>query len=74
MTTVEQVAPIEPVAATAPVPGASRLIGGIAVGAALLSATATFLVMAGLTPIVPVDAVELYHNRLDQPRPDWVRR
>ncbi|MGB6173350.1 MAG: PAS domain-containing sensor histidine kinase, partial [Xanthobacteraceae bacterium] len=57
MTTVEQVAPIEPVAATAPVPGASRLIGGIAVGAALLSATATFLVMAGLTPIVPVDAV-----------------
>ncbi|MGA9947058.1 MAG: PAS domain-containing sensor histidine kinase, partial [Xanthobacteraceae bacterium] len=44
-------------AATAPVPGASRLIGGIAVGAALLSATATFLVMAGLTPIVPVDAV-----------------
>jgi len=57
MTTVEQVGPIEPVAATAPVPGASRLIGGIAVGAALLSATATFLVMAGLTPIVPVDAV-----------------
>jgi two-component system nitrogen regulation sensor histidine kinase NtrY len=57
MTTVEQVAPIEPAAATAPVPGASRLIGGIAVGAALLSATATFLVMAGLTPIVPVDAV-----------------
>ena len=57
MSTVEQVAPIEPAAATAPVPGASRLIGGIAVGAALLSATATFLVMAGLTPIVPVDAV-----------------
>ena len=57
MTIVEQVAPIEPAAATAPVPGASRLIGGIAVGAALLSATATFLVMAGLTPIVPVDAV-----------------
>ena len=57
MSTVEQVAPIEPAAATAPVTGASRLIGGIAVGAALLSATATFLVMAGLTPIVPVDAV-----------------
>jgi two-component system, NtrC family, nitrogen regulation sensor histidine kinase NtrY len=56
MTTVEQVAPIEP-AATAPVPTSSRLIGGIAVGVALLSATATFLVMAGLTPIVPVDAV-----------------
>ncbi len=56
MTTVEQVAPIEP-AATAPVPTASRLIGGVAVGIALLSATATFLVMAGLTPIVPVDSV-----------------
>jgi two-component system, NtrC family, nitrogen regulation sensor histidine kinase NtrY len=57
MTTVEQVAPIDPAAATAPVPGASRLIGSIAVGVALLSATATFLVMAGLTPIVPVDSV-----------------
>jgi two-component system, NtrC family, nitrogen regulation sensor histidine kinase NtrY len=56
MTTVEQVAPLEP-AATTPVPIASRLIGAIAVGVALLSATATFLVMAGLTPIVPVDSV-----------------
>jgi len=36
---------------------ASRLIGAIAVGIALLSATATFLVLAGLTPIAPVDSV-----------------
>ena len=38
-------------------PIASRLIGAIAVGAALLSATATFLVLAGLTPISPVHEV-----------------
>jgi len=56
MTTVDQVAPIDP-AATASVPVASRLIGAIAVGIALLSATATFLVLAGLTPIAPVHEV-----------------
>src|SRR5579862_2195575 len=56
MTTIEQVAPIEP-AAAAPMPVASRLIGAIAVGVALLSATATFLVLAGLTPIAPVHQV-----------------
>ena len=56
MTTVDQVAPIEP-AASAPMPAASRLIGAIAVGVALLSATATFLVLAGLTPIAPVHEV-----------------
>jgi two-component system nitrogen regulation sensor histidine kinase NtrY len=56
MTTVEQVAPIDP-AAAAPMPIASRLVGAIAVGVALLSATATFLVLAGLTPIDPVDSV-----------------
>jgi len=56
MTTIEQAAPIEP-AAAAPMPIASRLIGAIAVGAALLSATATFLVLAGLTPISPVHEV-----------------
>ncbi|MGA8613043.1 MAG: PAS domain-containing sensor histidine kinase [Xanthobacteraceae bacterium] len=38
-------------------PTTSRLIGAIAVGIALLSATATFLVLAGLTPIAPVDSV-----------------
>jgi two-component system nitrogen regulation sensor histidine kinase NtrY len=56
MTTVDQVGSIDP-AATAPVPVASRLIGAIAVGIALLSATATFLVLAGLTPIAPVHEV-----------------
>ena len=69
MTTAEQVAPLDPPLAapgraapidptgTAPVPVASRLIGAIAVGIALLSATATFLVLAGLTPIAPVHEV-----------------
>ncbi len=62
MTTVEQVAPLEPMApiepaAVTPMPMASRLIGAFAVGIALLSATATFLVLAGLTPIVPVHQV-----------------
>lgn len=56
MTTVDQVATLDPVAA-APMPVASRLIGAIAVGVALLSATATFLVLAGLTPIDPVQSV-----------------
>ncbi len=58
MTTVEQVAPVDP-AATAPMPIASRLIGAIAVGVALLSATVTFLVLAGMTPIDPVQSVVL---------------
>jgi len=68
MTTVDQVAPLSPAAApvpvptldpgvAAPMPVASRLIGAIAVGIALLSATATFLVLAGLTPIEPVHEV-----------------
>ncbi len=56
MTTVDQVAPLDPVAA-APAPVASRLIGALAVGLALLSAMATFLVLAGLTPINPVQSV-----------------
>ncbi len=56
MTTVDQVAPLDPVA-SAPMPVASRLIGALAVGIALLSATATFLVLAGLTPIDPVQSV-----------------
>ncbi len=69
MTTVDQVAPptsaaaspvpvtpLDP-AAGAPMPVASRLFGAIAVGIALLSATATFLVLAGLTPIAPVHDV-----------------
>jgi two-component system, NtrC family, nitrogen regulation sensor histidine kinase NtrY len=56
MTTVDQVAPLDQTAASA-MPAASRLIGAAAVGIALLSAAATFLVLAGLTPIAPVDAV-----------------
>jgi two-component system, NtrC family, nitrogen regulation sensor histidine kinase NtrY len=56
MATVEQVAPLDQGAAS-PMPVASRLIGALAVGIALLSATATFLVLAGLTPILPVHQV-----------------
>ena len=56
MTTADQVAPLDPAAAV-PMPVASRLIGAIAVGVALLSATATFLVLSGLTPIAPVHEV-----------------
>jgi two-component system, NtrC family, nitrogen regulation sensor histidine kinase NtrY len=55
MTTVDQVAPLD--TGVTPLPIASRLIGAIAVGVALLSATATFLVLAGLTPIAPVHEV-----------------
>jgi two-component system, NtrC family, nitrogen regulation sensor histidine kinase NtrY len=69
MTTAEHVAPLDPPPLTAPgemasdpaiaapVPVASRLIGAIVVGIALLSATATFVVLAGLTPIAPVHEV-----------------
>jgi two-component system nitrogen regulation sensor histidine kinase NtrY len=56
MATVDQVAALDPASGT-PVPFASRLIGACAVGIALLSATATFLVLAGLTPIAPVHEV-----------------
>jgi len=56
MTTIDQVGPLDAVVAT-PVPVASRLFGALAVGAALLSATATFLVLSGLTPIAPVHEV-----------------
>jgi two-component system nitrogen regulation sensor histidine kinase NtrY len=56
MATVDQVAALDPAGIT-PVPFASRLIGACAVGVALLLATATFLVLAGLTPIAPVDSV-----------------
>ena len=56
MTTADQLAPLDP-AVAAPMPVGSRLIGAIAVGIALLSATATFLVLSGLTPIAPVHEV-----------------
>src|SRR3984957_1708321 len=65
MATIDQVAPIEsasvPTAAdsssTSPMPAASRPLGALAVGIALPSATATFVVLAGLTPIAPVHEV-----------------
>jgi two-component system, NtrC family, nitrogen regulation sensor histidine kinase NtrY len=63
MATVDQVVPVDPAAAApldmaaTPLPFASRLIGALAVAIALLSATATFLVLAGLTPIAPVHEV-----------------
>src|SRR5471030_2061561 len=56
MTTADQVTPLDPVA-IAPAHMVSRLIGAVAVGIALLSATATFLVLSGLTPIAPVHEV-----------------
>ena len=56
MTTIDQVAPIE-TAVAIPSPTASRVIGAIAVGLALLSAVVTFLVLSGLTPISPVHEV-----------------
>src|SRR5580704_11149998 len=56
MTTFDQLAPLDSAGVT-PVPFMSRLIGACAVGVALLSATATFLVLAGLTPIAPVHQV-----------------
>ena len=58
MTTADQVVPLDPVAAT-PMPVGSRLLGAIVVGVALLSATATFLVLSDLTPIAPVHEVVL---------------
>jgi two-component system nitrogen regulation sensor histidine kinase NtrY len=56
MATVDQEAAFDPAGIT-PVRFVSRLIGACAVGVALLSATATFLVLAGLTPIAPVHEV-----------------
>jgi two-component system nitrogen regulation sensor histidine kinase NtrY len=53
MTTVDQVAPLEP-AATARAPAGSRLIGPFADSIALFSATLTLLVLSGITPIAPV--------------------
>src|SRR5271170_2752180 len=58
MTTADQVAPLDPAAAVPMLVG-SRLIGALAVGAALLTATATFLVLSDLTPIAPVHEVVL---------------
>jgi two-component system nitrogen regulation sensor histidine kinase NtrY len=54
------VATAEFATATAPAPGwLARLIGSIAVSLALLSALATFMVLANLTPILPTHEVVL---------------
>src|SRR5260370_42624299 len=58
MTSAEQVAlpeTVEPGRPSARL--ASRLIGPVAVGLALLSAVVTFLVLTGLTPVVPTHDV-----------------
>src|SRR5262245_265045 len=60
MTSVGQAATAEIASATAPAPGwLARAIGLGAVGLALLSAVATFLVLANLTPILPTHEVVL---------------
>src|SRR5436189_5149619 len=60
MTNVGQAATVELANVAAPVPGRSaRVLGLIAVALALLSALATFLVLANLTPILPTHEVVL---------------
>jgi two-component system, NtrC family, nitrogen regulation sensor histidine kinase NtrY len=63
MSTVEQVAPLDPVT-TAPEPLASRLFGPIADSIALFSAALTLVVLSGITPIAPVDALATALNWL----------
>jgi two-component system, NtrC family, nitrogen regulation sensor histidine kinase NtrY len=55
MSTVEQVAPLEP--AAAPVSAAPRLIGPIADSIALFATALTLVVLSGITPIEPVHAL-----------------
>jgi two-component system, NtrC family, nitrogen regulation sensor histidine kinase NtrY len=58
MTSAEEAASVDPAVVSAPSAGVTTgVIGPIAVGIALLSALATFLVLAGLTPIEPTDYV-----------------
>src|SRR5215510_1476003 len=57
MTTVGQAATEFASATAPPQSGLARLVGLIAVGLGLLSAVATFLVLANLTPILPTDEV-----------------
>src|SRR5260370_16351294 len=58
MTSAEQVALPEAAETGGPSSRlASRLIGPVAVGLALLSAVVTFLVLTGLTPVVPTHDV-----------------
>jgi two-component system nitrogen regulation sensor histidine kinase NtrY len=53
MTTTEQTAPMDRLAGFPASGRLSRRIGPVAVGVALLSALATFLVLSGLTPFLP---------------------
>ncbi len=58
MTTVEEAATADMAAAAAPGTGAAtRILGPIVVALALLSALATFLILAGLTPVPPTHYV-----------------
>ncbi|MBO0759483.1 MAG: HAMP domain-containing protein, partial [Bradyrhizobiaceae bacterium] len=58
MTSAEEAASVNPAVVSAPTTGVTTgVIGPIAVGIALLSALATFLVLAGLTPIEPTNYV-----------------
>jgi two-component system nitrogen regulation sensor histidine kinase NtrY len=61
MTTVEHTALVQPASSAAPAKGTiMRVVGPVAVGAALLSALATFLVLADLTPISPTHEVVVF--------------
>src|SRR5437762_636119 len=57
MTSAEEVAIPEPIASAAAPKFATRVLGPVAVLLALLSAVVTFVVLAGLTPIVPTHNV-----------------
>jgi len=59
MTSVGQAVTAEIASAAAPASWLARVVGLIAVGLALLSAVATFLVLANLTPILPTHEVVL---------------
>src|SRR5215813_6860229 len=59
MTSVGQAVTAEIASAAAPASWLARVVGLIAVGLALLSAVATFLVLATLTPILPTHEVAL---------------
>src|SRR5262249_379039 len=60
MTSVGQSVTAEIASATAPASGwLARVVGLVAVGLALLSAVATFVVLANLTPILPTHEVVL---------------
>src|SRR5215468_10006022 len=59
MTSVGQAVTAEIASAAAPASWLARVVGLVAVGLALLSAVATFVVLANLTPILPTHEVVL---------------